>query len=63
MSAKTKESVLKAIAKHQSHKDLVRFWVNEGSKAELTTIAKSKGYKGLQPYIKHLLEQDTGLDL
>jgi len=43
--------------------DDIRLQVKKGNKDKLKQIAADKGHEHLQTYIKHLLKQDTGLDL
>jgi len=60
---KTSEATLRAIRKYKEKLDEVRFSVREGGKADIVQAATDKGFKSTQSYLKHLLKQDTGLDL
>ena len=43
--------------------DRLAVQVPKGKREELKQMAKEKGYAGLNTYICHLLEKDTGIDL
>lgn len=59
--AKTGAATLKAIGKYNASLDEIKFRVPKGQKQAIKDAATAKGYAGIQPYLKALIEADSGL--
>lgn len=57
------EAHLAGNRRYLATQDDIRVRVPKGKRDEIKQVAKKKGYTGLQPYIKALIEKDSGIKL
>ena len=60
----TSDAQKKATIKYMKENlEEVRFRVKKGGKEQIQITAKDKGHGSIQAYMKHLIKQDSGIDL
>ena len=59
----TSDAQLKAIKKYLNSQDEIKLRIPKGKRDEIKKYAIEKGYGGIQPYLKALIEKDSGIEL